>query len=310
VDGSARPGPRFACETQGAFEQLELFLADISGAPSKGDRATLEFPFFSLCKRPGNSVRRYDFAGVCIEIIPSARGAPTIYDADVLYYCAGQLTEAANRGRTLGRTLHVRTYDLLKSTQRGLGGGPMQRLIQALDRLTGARIKTNIRTDGLQAIESFGLVDGYRLLDRTSVHDPRLSITLSDWLFRSVQAREVLTLHPAYFGLTSGLERRLYLILRKHVGNQPAWSIRLENLHRKSGSESSLRRFRFEICRLVARNLQPPLDRFILHIQGDYFRAYSRDSRGKSALLADLKCSRKATTSGDSGMARQCGDIL
>jgi len=289
---------------------LELFLADISGAPSKGDRATLEFPFFSLCKRPGNSVRRYDFAGVCIEIIPSARGAPTIYDADVLYYCAGQLTEAANRGRTLGRTLHVRTYDLLKSTQRGLGGGPMQRLIQALDRLTGARIKTNIRTDGLQAIESFGLVDGYRLLDRTSVHDPRLSITLSDWLFRSVQAREVLTLHPAYFGLTSGLERRLYLILRKHVGNQPAWSIRLENLHRKSGSESSLRRFRFEICRLVARNLQPPLDRFILHIQGDYFRAYSRDSRGKSALLADLKCSRKATTSGDSGMARQCGDIL
>ena len=71
-----------------------------------------------------------------------------------------------------------------------------------------------------------------------------VTVTLSDWIFRSVLARSVLTLPRDYFGLRKPLERRVYEIARKHCGRQAEWRIGLETLLKKTGSTSPRRVFR------------------------------------------------------------------
>ena len=71
-----------------------------------------------------------------------------------------------------------------------------------------------------------------------------VTVTLSDWIYRSVLSRSVLTLHRDYFRLRKPLERRVYEIARKHCGRQAEWRIGLETLLKKSGSTSPRRVFR------------------------------------------------------------------
>ena len=49
-----------------------------------------------------------------------------------------------------------------------------------------------------------------------------VTVTLSDWIYRSVLSRSVLTLHRDYFALRKPLERRVYEIARKHCGGRPS----------------------------------------------------------------------------------------
>jgi hypothetical protein len=55
---------------------------------------------------------------------------------------------------------------------------------------------------------------------------------------RAAGARSlVLTIDPAYFALTDGIERWLYRVARRHAGHQPkGWAFELRHLHAKSGS--------------------------------------------------------------------------
>ena len=71
-----------------------------------------------------------------------------------------------------------------------------------------------------------------------------VTVTLSDWIYRSVLSRSVLTLHRDYFRLRKPLERRVYEIARKHCGRQAEWKIGLETLLKKTGSTSPRRVFR------------------------------------------------------------------
>ena len=71
-----------------------------------------------------------------------------------------------------------------------------------------------------------------------------VTVTLSDWICRSVVSRSVLTLSRDYFRLRKPLERRVYEIARKHCGRQAEWKIGLETLLKKTGSTSPRRVFR------------------------------------------------------------------
>src|SRR5215469_3421273 len=84
-----------------------------------------------------------------------------------------------------------------------------------------------------------------------------IEITLSQWLYRAVLAREVLTLNADYFRLDGGLERRLYELARKHCGRQASWTVGLDLLHKKCGSAASLRKFRQLLKQTADSNLLP-----------------------------------------------------
>ena len=73
----------------------------------------------------------------------------------------------------------------------------------------------------------------------------RLEITLSEWFYNSIVAKEVLTISRDYFRLGKPMERRLYEIARKQCGNdKPTWKIGLIPLMEKTGSTGTLRLFR------------------------------------------------------------------
>lgn len=80
-----------------------------------------------------------------------------------------------------------------------------------------------------------------------------------DWFYAGVLDQAlVLTIDRAYFGLTGGLERWLYRIVRKHGGRQEhGWSFDIAHLHLKSGVLSPLKRFSFELRDIVRRQPLP-----------------------------------------------------
>ena len=222
-----------------------IFSCDLEAVLPKSDLATLEHPLFSLATRPDRRVLRYEHDGARIEITPSVKGRATIHDKDVLIYCVSQLMAAINAGRAVGRTLTLTAHDLLRATGRETSGDAYRRLREAFERLAGTRIVTNIAQGGEEITTGFGLIEAWRIVRTGAGGRMReVRVTLSDWLYRAVLSRRVLTLSPDYFGIRKPLERRLYEICRKHCGRQSEWKVGLETMHLKTGSASPLRVFR------------------------------------------------------------------
>lgn len=228
--------------------QQDFFVCDVVEAAVKDDWGTMEHPVFSLKKSGDTEIRRYEHNGVQIEVTPSVKGIATVWDKDVLIYAISQLIAKINAGLEPNRTIRFRAYDLLVATNRGVGGREYDLLEAALERLAGTRLKTDLRTRDQRTREGFGLIERWKIVERRS--DERMDaveITLSEWLYRAVLGKEVLTLHRDYFRLGSSIDRRLYELARKHCGRQPLWRIGLDVLQKKTGSRSDLREFRKEI---------------------------------------------------------------
>ncbi len=126
----------------------------------------------------------------------------------------------------------------------------------------GTRITTNLVTgppdDPVEVTTGFGLIEGWRIVRRTRAgRMVSVSVTLSDWLYRAIVAKSVLTLSRDYFRLRRPLERRLYELARKHCGHQDGWRVSLEVLQKKSGSFSPRRVFRAMLREIVAADPLP-----------------------------------------------------
>lgn len=224
----------------------ELFIADVFDGVPKGDMASMEFPVFSLSTKPDREIRRFDFSdGHFVEITPSAKGLATVYDRDILIYCMSQLVAAKNDKKPIAKTIRFVAHDLLRFTNRVASGEGYKGLRQALERLRGTTISTNVKTGGEETFEVFGLIDKARVVSET--RDGRMrevEVTLSDWSLRSIESFQVLTYHNDYFRLRKPLERRIYDIARKMCGEKRTFKIGLEKLKDRCGSRSTLREFR------------------------------------------------------------------
>src|SRR5260370_29651203 len=124
----------------------DFFICDVTDAMPKDDMGSMEHPIFSLATKPDVHVREYEHNGVKIAVMPSALGLATIHDKDILIYCISQLVAKMNAGVELQKTLHLKAYDLLVSTNRNTDGRGYEQLRDALDRVSGTRIRTNIKT--------------------------------------------------------------------------------------------------------------------------------------------------------------------
>ena len=228
----------------------DFFICDVTDAHLKDDLGSMEHPIFSLSTKPDTRPRHYEHNGVKVTVAPSSYGLATIHDKDILIYCISQLIAKMNAGEAANKTLHLKAYDLLVATNRRADGRAYEQLEAALDRLSGTRIKTNIKTNDETTREGFGLIDSWRVITRgDSDRMAQLRIVLSDWVFNAVVGKEVLTLHRDYFRLRGAIERRMYELARKHCGDQSEWKISLPLLQKKCASTSTLKEFR----RLVSR---------------------------------------------------------
>src|SRR3546814_14660160 len=86
-----------------------------------------------------------------------------------------------------------------------------------------------------------------------------MEFVLPEWFYNSVSDRWlVLTIDPAYFRLTGGIERWLYRLVRKHGGKQASgWQFDFRYLHQQSGSPAKPYDFDCDLRALVARESLP-----------------------------------------------------
>jgi hypothetical protein len=256
----------------------DFFICDVTDAIPKDDVGSMEHPIFSLSTKPDRSIREYEHNGIKITITPSVLGLATIHDKDILIYCISQLVAKMNAGEKLHKALRLKAYDLLVSTNRNTDGRGYEQLEAALDRLSGTRIKTNLRTNKKLKKEGFGLIDSWQVeRDTKSERMSEMIINLSDWVFDAVLGHEILTLSRDYFRLRKPLERRVYELGRKHCGHKDEWSISLELLKKKCGSsseDSEFRRLLGTICKENALHSHMP--DYSVTIDGDNVRFVNR----------------------------------
>ena len=238
----------------------DFFVLDVLDVAPRSDMASMAHPLFSLSTKPETRILRYENDGVIVEIHPSSKGLATIFDKDVLIYCVSKLMHRRNQGEAIGPYVRITTHDLLVSTNRNTGGIVYERLEHALDRLAGTRIKTNIETGDEKSTQNFGLIDSYDYNRKGSGFAERLrylDIKLSDWLFRAIEAAEVLPISRDYFRLRRPLDRRVYEVGRKHCGAQDKWRISMDKLQRRTGSKQERKHFAAHMRSIVQSNHLP-----------------------------------------------------
>jgi plasmid replication initiation protein len=104
--------------------------------------------------------------------------------------------------------VRLQAYDMLVATNRQTSGEGYRLMADALTRLRGTTVRTNIKTGGIEETRIFGLIEEAKITRKT--FDGRmldLEITLSEWVYRSVISKNVLTLHRDYFRLRKPFER-------------------------------------------------------------------------------------------------------
>jgi len=245
-------------------DQFEMFLPYLADLPLRDQREMMERPFFSLAKSKRLKPIDYQSPDGKLWVHVSANpdyGMATIWDADILIYCASMLADMARRGvNDIPRKLHLMPYDLLRAIGRDATGRAYELLGQALDRLVSTVVKTNIRAENRREA-TFSWLDGWtQLVDEKTERSRGMTIELSNWFWEGVMMNGgVLSIDRAYFNITGGRERWLYKVARKHAGGagEAGFAISLPTLFEKSGAEGQYRRFKFEIAKIAERNELP-----------------------------------------------------
>lgn len=243
----------------GSEGQLDLFVSGGEIA-ARDAQDLMTWPFFSLAK--SKRVRPIDFRMGEVSILVEAtaeHGMATIWDADVLIWVASQIVEARDRGRPTSRLIAATPHEILSFTRRGTGKASYERLKSGLDRLQSTTVATSIRQAHHRRRHRFSWINEWRERLDSSGRALGIEMIVPDWFYEGVlDAALVLTIDRAYFGLTGGLERWLYRIVRKHGGKQKGgWSFDVAHLHLKSGALSPLKRFTFELRDIVRRQPLP-----------------------------------------------------
>jgi plasmid replication initiation protein len=202
-----------------AIPQSDLFSLDspLQGE-IRGERSLMAFPFFALAKTRWMKPLTYTTEQVSIEVRPSASGVATIYDKEIVLYIASLMAAKLEAGETVGQDFIFTAHDLFTVTGSNHSARSYARLSEALERLQGTQIKTNIEAGGEGEEGFFSWLSEAKLhYSRSRSGERRLKavkVRLCDWLFRAILLdRHVLDYATAYFQL-GPIERRIYEVAR------------------------------------------------------------------------------------------------
>jgi plasmid replication initiation protein len=241
-------------------EQLELFRA-LPGAIAPRDAQDLmAWPFFSLAK--SRRIQPIDFqaGGVRVRVEGTIEhGIATIWDADVLIWAASQIVEARDAGIRTSRLMQATPYEILNFIGRGTSLRDYLRLKAALDRLQSTSVATTIRQAPGRRMHRFSWINEWKERADRQGRPQGIELILPDWFYAGViEEALVLTIDPAYFALSGGIERWLYRLVRKHGGRQRhGWQFDFRHLYAKSGSMARFSDFSLDIRRIASRQGLP-----------------------------------------------------
>ena len=214
-----RPRDSKPIETTAAVPQGELFLLDSPlHGEIRGERSLMAFPFFALSKNAWMKPLTYQADQVSIEVRPSASGVATIYDKEIVLYIASLMAAKIEAGEDVAQDFVFTAHDLFSVTGNNHSARSYGRLSEALERLQGTQIKTNIEAGGEGEEGFFSWLSEAKLhYTKTRGGERRLKAVktrLCDWLYRAILLdRHVLDYATAYFQL-GPIERRIYEVAR------------------------------------------------------------------------------------------------
>ena len=246
--------------------QLDLFHALPGDFAPRDAQDLMAYPFFSLSKT--HRTAPIDFVAgdvsIRVEAVPD-HGMATIWDADILIWAASQIVEARDQGLRTSRLMAATPYEILNFIGRGVSLRDYQRLKAALDRLQSTTVATSIRQPTEGRRHRFSWINEWQERTDRSGKPAGLELIVPDWFYRAVlDDALVLTIDRTYFGLTGGLDRWLYRIVRKHGGKQRnGWRFDFRHLYQKSGSLSPFKRFAFELRDIIRRQPLPGYTLFL-----------------------------------------------
>lgn len=230
------------------MNQGELFILDSPLLTEvRGEQSLMAYPFFALSKTAWKRPLTYKTNTVSIEIGPGPRGVATIYDKEVLLYIASLMAAKLDAGDEVTQDFYFTAHDLFRVTGVNGSARSYSRLSDALERLQGTQIKTDIEAGGEGQAGFFSWLSEAQLqYTKTRSGDKRLKairVRLCDWLYRAIlRDRRVLDYAPAYFQL-GPVERRLYEVARSTCSHEPV-SLGLDELRLQLGYQNSLKHFR------------------------------------------------------------------
>lgn len=270
----------------------DFFILDVADAAPKDDMASMEHPIFSLSVKPDMRELNYEHEGSHVTIVPSGKGLATIMDKDILLYCISKLVDKANKGETISQWVDLTAHEAMVATNWRTNQESYKRFEDALDRLRGTTIKTDIPTGAERQTRGFGLIDEYEITRRGEDGEQsvfgrmtRVRVKISDWTFRAVQSMEVLSINKDYFRLRRPLERRLYELARKHVGDQrQPFIIGIVKLQNKVGSNSPAKKFRFFLKEMIEADNLPDYQMELDEQRVVFKRRAAKNGRAQSQL--------------------------
>lgn len=213
----------------------------------QGERSLMAFPFFALAKTAWTKPLVYKTDTVSIEIGPGPKGIATIYDKEILLFIASLMVAKLDAAQPVSQDLYFTANDLFRVTGVNSSARSYTRLSDALERLQGTQIKTDIEAGGEGEAGFFSWLEAAKLhYSKNQARDRRLKavrVRLCDWLFRAIlRDRNVLEYAPTYFQL-GPVEIRLYEVARSSCVDGPI-STTLEQLRLQLGYQSSTRQFK------------------------------------------------------------------
>jgi plasmid replication initiation protein len=250
------PAPTRPSTSSGTVPHRDLFTLDSPlHGEIRGERSLMAFPFFALSKNAWMKPLTYDHATVSIEVRPSASGVATIYDKEIVLYIASLMAAKLEAGEHVEQDFIFTAHDLFSVTGSNHSARSYGRLSEALERLQGTQIKTNIEAGGEGEEGFFSWLSEAKLhYSKTKSGERRLKavkVRLCDWLFRAILLdRHVLDYAAAYFQL-GPIERRIYEVARSTC-EEGGLDLDLATFRLQIGYQNPLSNFKAALKQIVA----------------------------------------------------------
>lgn len=214
----------------------------------RGERSVMDFPFFALSKVPVEKELEFKIGKLSIQIRPSATGIATMYDKEIILYVASLMNQAIQKGEEVDQNFTFTAHDFFRIT--GVARPSKRdydRFTDALERLQGTQIKTNIQTGSKIEKGWFSWLSEataeYAVLPSGEQQLRVVKVRLCPWLHRAIQLDgHIYHYHHDYFRLGT-IERRLYEIAHCHCEGEEI-ELPLELLSRKVGSTANPSKFK------------------------------------------------------------------
>lgn len=220
------------------------------------DRNTMLHSFFALEARRMEPII-YKAGGVEIVVQGTKSGIATINDKEILVYICSIASQKLARGEHVSQRFRFTAHDFFTVTGKTPGGKTYRYFANALERLQGTQIKTNIVTGGRRERTWFSWLKSARL--ETAIwsngHEAMkaVEVELCDWLWRAiVDDKATLISSEDYFYLPP-LERKLYEVGYAECADRVIATVPLEELRSRMGVTTDLRHFRHNLAKTIAK---------------------------------------------------------